>query len=213
MLNNQTIFCHTVSDFFVVSHSNTHPDTSSSVFRFQSFHWRFQVFAHAVLYCTSLQCFVQSPSFKSLNIKGIFMSHSENKNICIFIRVLVNSFLLSNLLKCNIIHEILTSPTYTGMLPRVRVLRLQSYIMFHMVEIFISHNAICFQAPYQVQYIHYKTTIHLTTTASYAYSHLSECDTIPSMLHRPSMVFKKMYFKKIAQGILFFIIHMKSTTL
>lgn len=41
-----------------------------------------------------------------------------------------------------------------------------------MVQIFISHDAICFQAPYQVQHIHYKTTIHLTTTASYAYSHL-----------------------------------------
>lgn len=99
------------------------------------------------------------------------MSHSENKNICIFIRVLLNSFLLSNPLKSNIIHEILTSPTYTGTLPRVRVLRLHSYIMLHMVQIFISHSAICFQAPYQVQHIHYKTTIHMTTTALYAYSH------------------------------------------
>jgi len=45
--------------------------------------------------------------------------------------------------------------------------------MLHMVQIFISHGAICcFQAPYQVQHIHYKTTIHMNTTASYAYFHL-----------------------------------------
>lgn len=173
MLNNKTIFCHTACSSFAVSHSNTNPATSSSVFRLKSFHQRFQVFAHAILYCTFLlQCFVQSPSFKSLSIKAAFMSHSENKNICIFIRVLLNSFLLSNLLKSNIIHEILTSPTYTGTLPRVRVLRLHSYIMLHMAQIFMSHGAICFQAPYQVQNVHYKTTIHMTTTALYAYSHL-----------------------------------------
>lgn len=82
-------------------------------------------------------------------------------------------FLLSNLLKSNIIHEILTSPTYAGMLPRVRVLRLHSYITLHMVQIFIPHSAICcFQAPYQGQHIHYKTATHTTTTAPCAYSHL-----------------------------------------
>lgn len=82
-------------------------------------------------------------------------------------------FLLSNLLKSNIIHEILTSPTYAGMLPRVRALRLHSNIMLHMVQIFIPHSAICcFQAPYQGQHIHYKTATHTTTTVPCAYSHL-----------------------------------------
>lgn len=157
----------------------TNPATFNPVFRLKSLQQYFQVFAHAVLCCTFLLlCFIQSSSFQSLNIKATFLSHSDNKDICIFIRVLLNSFVLSNLLKSNIIHEILTSPTYAGTLPRVRVLRLHSYIMLHMVQIFISHSAICcFQAPYQVQHIHYKTTIHTTTTALttaalYAYSHL-----------------------------------------
>lgn len=123
--------------------------------------------------CTILLlCFIQGSSFKSLNIKATFLSHSENKDICIFIRVLLNSFVLSDLLKSNMIHEILTSPTYAGTLPRVTVLRLHSYIMLHMVQISLSHSAICcFQTSYQVQHIHYKTTIHTTTTVSYAYSH------------------------------------------
>lgn len=118
-------------------------------------------------YIVLLLCFIQSSSFQRLSIKSTFLPHWENKDICIFITVLLNSFVLSNLLKSNIIHEILTSPTYAGTLPRARVLRLHSYIMLHMVEIFISHGAICcFQAPYQVQHIHYKTTIHTTTTVS-----------------------------------------------
>lgn len=157
----------------------SNPATSKPVFRFKSFQQCLQVFAHAILYCTLLLLyFIRSSSFRSLNIKATFLSHSENKDICIFIRVLLNSFVLSNLLKSNIIHEILTSPTYAGMLPRVRVLRFHSYIMLHMVQIFISPSAICcFQTPYQVQHIHYKTTIHTTTTAltataSYGYSDL-----------------------------------------
>lgn len=157
----------------------SNPAISNPIFRLKSFQQCFQVFSHAILYCTFLLlCFIQSSSFQSLNIKASFLSHSENKDICIFIRVLLNSFVLSNLLKSNIIHEILTSPTYAGTLPRARVLRLHSYIVLHMVQIFISYGAICcFQAPYQVQHIHYKTTIHTsttvsTTTALYAYSHL-----------------------------------------
>lgn len=128
------------------------------------------MFAHATLHCTFLLlCFIQSSSFQSLNIKAPFLSHSENKGVCIFIRVLLNSFVLSDLLQSNIIHESLTSPTYTGTLPRVRALGLHSYMMLHMVQIFISHDAICcFQVPYQVQHIHYGATIHMTTNASTA---------------------------------------------
>lgn len=141
------------------------------------FHWCFQ-YLHMPPYKVVLfYCFLQSLGFKSPNIKATFLSHSENRNICIFIRMLLNFFVLSNLLKSNIIHEILTSPTYAGMLPRARVLRLHSYIMLHMVQIFIPHSTICcFQAPYQGQHIHYKTATHTTTTAPRAYSHLFSAD-------------------------------------
>lgn len=181
----------------------SNPATSNAVFRLKSLQQCFQVFAYAILHCAFLlQCFIQSWRFQSLNIKATFLPHSENMDICIFITVLLNSFVLSNLLKSNVIHEILTSPTYAGTLSRVRVLRLPGYIMLHMVQIFISPGAICcFQAPYQVQHIHYKNTIHmsttaLTTTASSA-DHLLTCylqrDIVLSALPRLSAAFKKNF--------------------
>lgn len=160
-------------------------------------------------------CFIQNSSSESLHIKATFLSHSENKDICIFIWVLLNSFVLSNLLKSNIIHEILTSPTYAGMLPRVRVLRLHSYITFHMVQIFIPHSAICcFQAPYQGQHIHYKTTIHTTTTASFVYSHLLSVEEYCSLSSaQVKYSLQEEEFWKRNKGFLFFIICVKCTAL